>query len=172
MFKILLRNTRSSSLWMPLNAQKMNFFIKDFFSKCDQIRSFVLRFRRSISFFLPSQFFCNADLEISTQPRCVGLHVQTSIVACCCHFLHSILYRFGFIGQFSQTFNSSLFALFLQTNVYILKMILRSINLRRSSRKLSGEITSKLAERFIDSDTRLSLLVCGLNNMAQYPDQA
>ena len=166
MFKILLRNTRSSSLWMPLNAQKMNFFIKDFFSKCDQIRSFVLRFRRRISFFPISvllrwgrEDFYPAQMRWST---CTN----TSIVACCCHFLHCILYRFGFIGQFSQTFNSSLFAQFSQTNVYILKMILRSINLRRSSRKLSGEITSKLAERFIDSDTRLSLLVCGLNNMA------
>ena len=166
MFQILLRNTRSSSLWMPFNAQKMNIFIKDFFSKCDQIRSFVLRFRRSISFFPISILlqcglgdFYLALMRWSTCPN-------TSIVACCCHLLHSILYRFGFIGQFSQTFNSSLFALFLQTNVYILKMILRSINLRRSSRKLSREIISKLAERFIDSDTRLSLLVCGLNNMA------
>ena len=28
--------------WLPYTAQKMKFIIKDFFSKCDQIRSFLL----------------------------------------------------------------------------------------------------------------------------------
>ena len=69
-----------------------------------------------VSYYFQSQLW-RVDFYLAQMLQCVGLPVQhTPIVACHWHFLHNILYSFGFIGQFSLTFSSFLIAQFLQTD--------------------------------------------------------
>ena len=41
MFKVINKNTRNKFIYLVLTAQKMKFFIKSFFSKCNKIPSFL-----------------------------------------------------------------------------------------------------------------------------------
>ena len=71
--------TIKDSKYVNTIAQKMKFSVKDFFSKCDQIRSFLWIWSHSLKKFLPENFiFC--ALNKTTQNKHKPISRQCSFL--------------------------------------------------------------------------------------------
>ena len=78
LLKIDLTSDLTSSLCSINTAQKMKFSIKDFFSKCDQIRSFLQMWSHLLKKFLMKNFIFCASLFLSVIAYISGEHLPVA----------------------------------------------------------------------------------------------
>ena len=78
LLKIDLTSDLTSLLCSINTAQKMKFSIKDFFSKCDQIRSFLRMWSHLLKKFLMKNFIFCASLFLSVIAYISGEHLPVA----------------------------------------------------------------------------------------------